>query len=243
MGRGPDLARNVHVFEGPWGQLSLADESSRRQLREFCSSEDIDLVVANPLLDLGARGAGKPEDTSTFVGWLKELGLWNGGPAFWLLHHENKAGQVSGDWKRQPDTMASLSREGDLDRTRLTWEKLRWSNQPPEGWRKKQLLDWVTSHKGYTVSDVDLSSGKTPDAELYNRLDEYLERNPRSSTTTCTERVKGNEKRLSDLLKAGAASGRYHPEPGAKGATLYSLASKDDSHPRLDLSADESGGQ
>ena len=234
---------NVYVFEEPWGRLSLADEESRRQLREFTAVHEIDLVVANPLLDVGGPGAGKPEDTSAFVGWLKELGLWNGGPAYWLLHHENKAGQVSGDWKRQPDTIASLSREGDLDRTRLTWEKLRWSNHPPEGWRKKQLLDWVTSHKGYQVSDIDVGAASTSDAELYSRLDEYLERNPGASTTTCTERVTGNEKRLSSLLKAGAASGRYASEPGLRGATLYSLASAEPSHPRLDLSVDQGGSR
>jgi hypothetical protein len=48
--------------------------------------------------------------------------------ALWIVHHENKAGDVSGAWERLPDTLVHVSARGN-GRTRVHWRKVRWSSR------------------------------------------------------------------------------------------------------------------
>jgi hypothetical protein len=234
----PSWRENVYVWARPWGKFTFARAEDRRHLRDFCDEELIDLITVNPLFGVGGPGSGRPDETSAFVELLKELGLGLDGPAIWPLHHQNKLGQVSGDWNRQPDTLVALAREGDSQATKLSWEKVRWTRQAPEGWRKKWLLEWVVEHKGYKVIDVDLRAAS--DAELEERIDDYLSANPRSSKNTIETEVKGNGERIRKLLDAGVEAGRYVREKGFRSAQLHSLA--DDLVRTLDDLADDLGG-
>jgi hypothetical protein len=154
------------------------------------------------------------------VDWLVECGL-KSRRAFWLLHHPNKAGQVSGDWGRHPDTRIELLRDGDRPRTKLDWAKTRWARVPAEDFPKKWLLEWVPETQGYTVVDVD-SIGASDD-ELRSRIDEYLRAHPWSSTTTVEKGVSGSNDKLRAILK----SGRYDSVAGPRGATLWNLVDLD----------------
>jgi hypothetical protein len=117
--------------------------------------------------------------------------------------------------------LISLAAEEEHQATKLKWEKLRWKHQQPEGWRAKQLLGWVTEHKGYEVLDVDLRA--VSDEQLQERLDAFLAEHPQSSTKEILRTVEGNDARLRELLK----SGRYGVEDGPYHAKLYSLGSDD----------------
>ena len=87
---GEPFAENVLVLDGePWGDFSFAQPGHRQQLRQACSELEIDLVVCNPLGRLGMPGGGTPEEVGTFVGWLRECGMWQD-IAFWLIHHFNR---------------------------------------------------------------------------------------------------------------------------------------------------------
>jgi len=215
----PAWLENVRVYAEPWGGFTFANPHTREGLQRICDEETIDVVVANPLFGVGGPGSGRPDETSAFIDWLKELGLGIGGPAVWLLHHENKLGQVSGDWNRQPDTLVSLARDGDEERTKLGWTKTRWANRPPEGWRKKWLLEWVVEHKGYRLLDVDLRG--VSDEDLQDRLDEFLQEHPWASTNVTLQGVEGNDRRLRELLK----SGRYATKQGPRGSHQYAIGS------------------
>ena len=94
-----------------------------------------------------------------------------------------------------------------------------WANRPPEGWRKKWLLEWIVEHKGYRVLDVDLRG--VSDEQLQERLDAFLGEHPRSSTNAVLQGVEGNDARLRELLK----SGHYLAANGPRGSKLYSLGS------------------
>jgi hypothetical protein len=216
-----DWIANVAVFETPWGGFSFKDEGARRQLRDYCCSNAIDFVVANPLLGLGASGSGRPEETAAFVEWLKECGLWRD-LGFWLLHHENKAGQISGDWGRHPDTVVLLERDGNRPRTKLTWAKTRWASTGVEGQPRTLLLDWVVETKSYTVVEADTLG--VSDSELAERLDEFLAANPGSSTKAVYLAVKGEKGRLRRLLDEGVEANKYGRDEGSRGALLWSLA-------------------
>jgi hypothetical protein len=153
---------------------------------------------------------------------LKECGLWDR-RAFWLLHHKNKAGQMSGDWGRQSDTNIELERDGNRPRTKLTWRKTRWVEK--EERPRSVLLEWVTDTAGYSLLEMD-TVGASDDA-LRARLDEYLTNHPRSTTHDVEQDVKGTGARLRALLKAGG----YRKDPGPRGASLWSLGGPDDVGP------------
>ena len=48
--------------------------------------------------------------------------------AFWIVHHENKAGDVSGAWERVPDTLVHVQAAGN-GHTRFVFRKARWSSE------------------------------------------------------------------------------------------------------------------
>jgi hypothetical protein len=213
---GPDFTENLHVYAKPWGDFTFADEPARRTLTDYCDEHAIDVVWANPTLGLGVAASGRPDETSEFVGWLRECGLWSS-RAFGLLHHENKAGQISGDWGRHPDTKVLLQRDGNRQRTKLDWQKTRWATPAPE--QKVVMLDWVVETEGYEVTPLD--KGGATDDELVERLKTYLKDHPATATKGVQAGVEGNEKRLAELLKT---RDEFDVCDGPRGAKLWKLS-------------------
>jgi hypothetical protein len=215
---GPDFTPNLWVYRSPWGDFTFADPHARAALNTHCEEHDIDLVMANPTLALGVGASGKPDETGQFVGWLKECGLY-GSRAFWLNHHENKAGQISGDWGRHPDTKVQVQRDGNRQRTKLTWEKTRWASLDPE--QITVMLDWEIETQGYTVTQLD--TDRTSDDLLVERLATYLDEHPVTATTQVLNDVEGNDSRLTKLLNSRP---EFDYAPGAHNAKLWTLAAR-----------------
>jgi hypothetical protein len=213
---GPAWTDNVTVYAAPWGGFSVADPDARAALAAHCDEHTIDVVVANPTLGLGVAGSGRPDETQQFMDWLVQCGL-KSTRAFWLLHHENKAGQISGDWGRHPDTKVQLQLDGNRPRTKLVWEKTRWASLPADGHPKAVMLDWVPATQGYTVVELD-TVGATDD-ELRARIDAFLAEHPWSSTTAIETHVKGTNARKRELLN----SGHYDEVRGPRGAKLWNI--------------------
>jgi hypothetical protein len=211
---GQDPTANLFVFTGPWGEFSFADPDARAALRDFCDQHHIELVAANPTLGLGVSASGRPDETQQFVDWLVECGLKRD-RAFWLLHHENKAGQISGDWGRHPDTKVSLQRDGNHQRTKLDWAKTRWATIDPAD--KMVMLEWALDTQGYTVTELDTAG--TSDNELDEQIAAYLTAHPAATTRNVQANVKGADKRISARLKA-----QFDSTPGPRGATLWLIS-------------------
>jgi hypothetical protein len=214
---GPDPTPNIFVFAGPWGEFSFANPAARAALNEFCDEHAIDVVTANPTLGLGVAASGRPDETQQFVDWLVECGL-KSERAFWLLHHENKAGQISGDWGRHPDTKVALQQDGSRQRTKLDWAKTRRATLPTETVPKVCLLEWIVETQGYAVTELD-TIGAT-DSELEQRVADYLAENPFSSTTAVETEVKGTASRIRKLLERP----QFDCVDGPRGAKLWTLA-------------------
>ncbi len=214
---GPGFAENLHVFALPWGRFTFADQPAREALTGYCDEHDIDVVMANPMLGLGVAASGKPNETQQFVDWLKECGLTSR-RAFWLLHHENKSGQISGDWGRHADTKALLQPDGLRQRTKLTWEKTRWATLDPE--QRAVILEWVTDTQGYIVTALD--TGGASEEQLVERLTAYLNEHPLTATKHVCASVEGTDSRLTELLKSRP---EFDSARGPHNATLWKLAS------------------
>lgn len=112
--RGADFTANVHILEEPWTRFTLQDETHRRELSTHISTTDTDVVVMGPLATLGMVGGGTPDEISTFERLLTALRALLERPiSFWIVHHENKAGDVSGAWERVPDTLCHVQARGN----------------------------------------------------------------------------------------------------------------------------------
>ena len=168
-------------------------------------------MAANPTLGLGVSASGRPDETQQFVDWLVECGLKTT-RAFWLLHHENKAGQICGDWGRHPDTKVSLQRDGNQQRTKLDWAKTRWATL--EHTTESLLLEWVIETQGYAVTELDTVGAS--DAELDERISDYLTEHPAASTRDVHANVKGTNSRITARLNANFDCGS-----GPRGAKLW----------------------
>jgi AAA domain len=213
---GPDPSGNVFVFAGPWGEFSFADSEARAALNGFCDEHEIDVVTANPTLGLGVAASGRPDETQQFVDWLVECGL-KSERAFWLNHHENKAGQISGDWGRHPDTKVALQQDGNRQRTKLDWAKNRWATLPTETVAKVSMLEWIVETQGYSVTELDTVGAS--DAELEQRVVDFLAENPWASTRAVYSGVAGTQSRVRAVLDGD----RFDCVDGPRGSILWNL--------------------
>lgn len=162
---GADFLHNLLVYEKPWGLFNLADRGMRDDLLAFTRDHNIDIVMAGPLRDLAlgvSSKPGTPEETSAFVALLKEAGLGTE-LAWWIVHHQNKQGQISGDWDRHPDTLIRYSYTGKR-RNELIWEKVRHGDQG----RAPMVLEWLDQGVGYRIIDTSV-----PDVD-WNELEEKV---------------------------------------------------------------------
>lgn len=119
---------NVSVLEEPWTRFTLENDSYRSQLASEIDRTNSDVVVVGPLASLGAKGTGTPDDVNDFDKLVSDLRAKTSRRfALWIVHHENKSGDVSGAWDRYPDTLVHIQAQGN-GRTRVVWKKARWSS-------------------------------------------------------------------------------------------------------------------
>jgi hypothetical protein len=150
---GPDWAQNVWLLEEPWASLDLTNALHRQQLADLINRHKIDVLVLGPLVELGGGGGaangGTPSDVtawtrSTFAP-LREL---IGRPiALWIVHHTNKAGDISGAWRRYPDTLIQIVGESE-GRSAIKWEKVRHGSLL-HGTTTR--VEWDRETVGYTI--------------------------------------------------------------------------------------------
>jgi AAA domain len=125
---GPEFLPNLDVLVEPWARFTLAEEDHRIALSEHVAQTATEIVVMGPLATVGMAGGGTPDDINAFEGLLLQTRALLKRPlAFWIVHHENKAGDVSGAWDRVPDTLAHVQGIGN-GHTKLVWRKARWSS-------------------------------------------------------------------------------------------------------------------
>jgi AAA domain len=122
-------ARTIVALEEPWGELTLADETHRRGLALALVEHETDLLVLGPLVSAGEfPTGGTPDEIHRFEEHIADLRQLVERPfAILLVHHENRAGQVSGAWERLPDTLVHVTAQGN-GRTRVYWQKVRWAS-------------------------------------------------------------------------------------------------------------------
>lgn len=123
------LDGRIVALEEPWAVLSLANEQHRRALALALVEHEADLLVLGPLVSAGEfPNGGTPDEIRRFEEHVADLRAVAERPfALVFVHHENRAGQVSGAWERLPDTLIHVTPQGH-GRTRVLWQKARWAS-------------------------------------------------------------------------------------------------------------------
>ncbi len=184
LAKWPRAAETIRVLEEPWQGVSFRDEAQRDEFVEFVTAQKIDLLVAAPIARLGMQGGGTLDEVAEFADLVADVQRRAPGLAAMLVHHPNRAGQVSGAWEGFPDTTMHVQASGH-GRTRILWQKLRWSS----------LLHGKTTHllwadgESFTVDEREAVTASTMVDEI---LAAVLE-SPGASWTKLRPRVRGNE--------------------------------------------------
>ena len=127
-GHGGSLDGRISILETPWARFTFADAAQRQALADALTGHEADLLVVGPLSRVGMEGGGTLDDISRFEALLRNLRERVERPfAILIVHHENRAGQISGAWEGVPDTLMHVQGQGH-GRTRVHWQKVRWSS-------------------------------------------------------------------------------------------------------------------
>jgi hypothetical protein len=106
---GAPLGDRVRVVDEPWAEFTFANDTQRQQLADMIRGDDLDVVIIGPLVCAGMVAAGTLQETREFLQLLADVRRRAGRPVtFVLVHHENRAGKVSGRGKA-PGTPCSTS--------------------------------------------------------------------------------------------------------------------------------------
>nr|MBA2642810.1 AAA family ATPase [Actinomycetota bacterium] len=178
---GLPLDGRLGVLSEPWAALTLREESHRAALAQVLA--DVDLVIAGPLSGLGTEGGGTLDEIRGFTALMQEVRELTGHPvAFLLVHHENKAGSISGAWEGSTDVTIHVQPQGH-GRTRVYWQKVRWCS----------ALHQTTTHLLWADGDSFIVEEREEitEATIAEAILTAARERPGETWTKIRERVKG----------------------------------------------------
>ncbi len=197
---GPAPDGRISVQDKPWAAFSFRDEDLRNDLAAWIDQLEIDLLVVGPLSRIGMEGGGTSDDIRNFLDLVEAArARCERPPAILIVHHENRAGQVSGAWEREPDSLIHIQGQGH-GRTRVFWQKIRWCSALHA--TSTHLL-WAEG-ESFTVEDKPEVNDDTIAADILAALLEL----PGSSWSKIRRRVTGNASEAARVRDQLLASGR-----------------------------------
>jgi hypothetical protein len=125
---GDPIQGRVLVLRDPWARFTFADEQWRAELARIVDEEQVDIVIAGPLTRIGMEEAGTLQQTRDFMRLVDDVrARCLQRIAVVLIHHENRAGTVSGAWEGAGDTLLHVWEAGP-GQTLVHVEKARWAS-------------------------------------------------------------------------------------------------------------------
>lgn len=145
---GAALDGRVEVLEHPWAAFLMSDAAHREWLAGAIREHEIDVVIAGPVTAIGMTEAGTIPEVRAFMALLNEVRAQAGRiVTFVLVHHENKAGTISGAWEGVGDTLLHVLGQGQGS-TRLHVQKSRFSTTHHGATLQ---LAWTEEGEGFRV--------------------------------------------------------------------------------------------
>jgi AAA domain len=181
--KGDDPGDNLKFLTQPWGELRLSREDHRAALATYINENEVEVLIAGPIVSLGMIGGGTPDEVAAFEAHLQALrDLLERPLLVILLHHTNQRGQISGVWDRVPDTLMFVVNTGKG--TRLVWQKARDSSTlHAASWK----LRWAEGMAFELDDTPDVTEDDIEEGILAAAL-----ANPGTSWTPVRNIVKGN---------------------------------------------------
>jgi hypothetical protein len=125
---GRPIDGRTRIVDEPWAGFTLANEQHRRELADTIAAEDVDAVILGPLVCAGMEAAGTLQEVREFLRYLADVRRHaQRRVTFILIHHENRAGKVSGAWEGATDTLLHITGMGH-GQTRIHIQKARWAS-------------------------------------------------------------------------------------------------------------------
>lgn len=223
---GPHVGATFHVHESPWGAFDFRSAEQRDALVQRIHDTDADIVVAGPVKAIGMTGGGTDDDIGGFLACIGDVqddaAAAGRRPTFLLVHHENRAGQISGAWESRPDTLIHVQAQGH-GRTRAFWQKCRWSSELhgtawPLLWRDREgfELEAKPDVTDDTIADEILAAVRANPGASWRTVRDAVT----GSATDCA-RVRDTLLAAGRLVNHAARSGYFnlwHPDDPASGS-------------------------
>jgi len=221
----------LNVMREPWSRYDFRRESHRDALASSIRAAGVDLLVVGPLFRLGMEGGGTPDEVRAFVALIEDVQARVGRPVFVLIvHHENRAGQVSGAWEAFPDLLVHVVGLGH-GKLRMKWQKARWSSLLHG---TSQALVWAED-EGFALADEE-----PPRPErVYQGIADYVLAHGGCAWNEVDAAVPGNRKYLIRRRDAMLADGVLINAGTDKAFKLWHR--DDPARPTLDLAGSEDG--
>lgn len=195
---------NLFLYASPWGEFTFASERMVDHARAYALDVDADYVALDPLHTFGTSGSGAPDETEQFKHRLRDFGLW-ADLGIITSHHANKAGMVSGDWMRHPDTVFHVEKDGKNPATRYTLEKARPADPAELG--VPQLLHWLVETYGYERETLDVTPTFDEAEALASVLDALSRADGPMGKQALAEAVGGTNARVLEVIAHAIKSG------------------------------------
>jgi hypothetical protein len=184
----------------PWARVSLDDASVRVALAAKVAELELDVVVVGPITRSGMNEAGTLQHVRDYLDLFAEVRERSGRRVtFVLVHHENRAGQVSGAWEGAVDTLFHVQAQGN-GQTRLYIQKARWSR---EHHKQALQLAW-TDGEGFEVREGDERDDTTVADEILG----YVRGHAGTGWNKVDEAIAGKGDRLRAIRDNLIAGGR-----------------------------------
>jgi putative DNA primase/helicase len=196
---GEPLEGRLHVLSEPWARFTFANGQMRAELVALVRDLEIDVVIAGPVARLGAEGGGTPKEIQAFVDLLELVRADLDRPlAYELIHHENKAGGISGAWEGATDTLVHVQARGN-GHTAIKWDKARWASEiHGRTWK----LDWRDGER----FEID-TTPETTDEDIAETLLGLVRETPGRSWNGYDDKLTGKASRRravrDELLESG----------------------------------------
>jgi AAA domain len=224
---GGKLAGRLRVFDRPWGEFSLGTEEWRQRLADVVATHKIDVVIVGPLTRVGMQDAGTLQEVVAFMELVVDLRRLCGRTlAVILIHHENKAGAVSGAWEGSGDTLLHVKTAGN-GQTIVRIQKARWSSAHSG---KTLKLAWADDGEGYEV-EADERDYRAEVAKLLSERQWLTAKEIAAPTKRDPPGIGAGEKTVKGILEGDSETfeSRTGPDARALGrpfnAVLWSLRS------------------
>jgi putative DNA primase/helicase len=197
---GSQLEGRLLMLRSPWGKVTLADEEVRAALAAQIAAHQLDVVIIGPITRSGMNEAGTLQHVADYCGLIADVReRADRRVTFILIHHENRAGQVSGAWEGAVDTLVQVTGQGN-GQTRMDVKKARWGG---EYHKRTFQLAWADGESFDVIEGEERDDNAVADEVLA-----FVLENPGTGWNKISERITGKGDRLRAIRDNLLAGGR-----------------------------------